>query len=139
MVYRVGLGGDDENGPKRRQTRRLGHWYVFFFFHIFLCTNYSQRRPTQAHSTQRKPTQPHSTQRKPAKPHGSQQWPMKANAGPQQPIMANEGQHRPTKPHSTQQKTLDWAAMTKTGPNNARHVVWAIGMFFFSSTFFYEL
>ena len=23
--------GDDENGSKRRETRRLGLWYVFFF------------------------------------------------------------------------------------------------------------
>src|SRR5271168_1083239 len=40
-----------------------------------------------------------------------------ANAGPQQPTN-NEGQCRPTK--------------TKKGPNNARHVVWAIGRSFFS-------
>ena len=25
-------GGDEENGPKRRESHRLGHWYVFFFF-----------------------------------------------------------------------------------------------------------
>ena len=25
-------GGDEDNGPKRRETRRLGLWYVFFFF-----------------------------------------------------------------------------------------------------------
>ena len=25
------MGGDDENGPKRRQTRRLGPKYVFFY------------------------------------------------------------------------------------------------------------
>ena len=24
-------GSDEENGPKRRESRRLGHWYVFFF------------------------------------------------------------------------------------------------------------
>ena len=26
----VCMGGDDENGPKRLKTRRLGHRYVFF-------------------------------------------------------------------------------------------------------------
>ena len=26
---------------------------------------------------------------------------------------------------------MDWAGTTKTGPNDARHVVWAIGDFFF--------
>ena len=26
---------DDENGPKRHETRRLGHWYVFSFFLCF--------------------------------------------------------------------------------------------------------
>ena len=34
-------GGDDENGPKRRQTRRLGHRYVTFLsyshFLMFYC------------------------------------------------------------------------------------------------------
>jgi len=32
--------GDDENGPKRCQTRRLGHRCVFFnFFCVFFYTN----------------------------------------------------------------------------------------------------
>ena len=30
------MGGDDENGPKRRETRRLGQMYVFFFLSCFL-------------------------------------------------------------------------------------------------------
>ena len=49
----------------------------FFFCHIFLCTNYYQRRPMK----------PYSSPRKPTKPHSSQQRPMKVNAGPQQPTM----------------------------------------------------
>ena len=32
---RVGLGVDDENRPKRCQTRRLGSKYVFFFLFVF--------------------------------------------------------------------------------------------------------
>ena len=33
---RVRMGGEDKNGPKRRQTRRLGHRYVFFkYINIF--------------------------------------------------------------------------------------------------------
>ena len=31
---------------------------------------------------------------------------------------------------------LLWAAMTKTGPNNASHVVWALGMYYFFFVFF---
>src|ERR1700678_3667 len=36
---------------------------------------------------------------------------------PQQPMTANKGQQRPTK--------------TKKGPNDARRIVWVLGMFFF--------
>jgi hypothetical protein len=36
---RVRVGGDDENGPRRRQTRRLGPRYVFFFLSHFFDTN----------------------------------------------------------------------------------------------------
>ena len=32
---RVGLGIDDENGPKQRQMRCLGLRYVFFFLFVF--------------------------------------------------------------------------------------------------------
>src|ERR1700678_3618450 len=45
-IWRVRMGGDDkkgtrrvrdgENGPKRRQTHRLGPRYVFFFIIIFV-------------------------------------------------------------------------------------------------------
>ena len=32
----VWFGGDDQNGPKRRRTRRLGHMHVFFLvFRVF--------------------------------------------------------------------------------------------------------
>ena len=30
------------------------------------------------------------------------------------------------------QQVFGWAAMTKTGPNDARHVIWALSMYFFS-------
>jgi hypothetical protein len=36
---RVRVGGDDENGPRRHQTRRLGPRYVFFFLSRFFDTN----------------------------------------------------------------------------------------------------
>jgi hypothetical protein len=39
----VRLGGDNKNGPKRCQTRRLGLRYVFFFIFVLfylLLTNY---------------------------------------------------------------------------------------------------
>jgi len=29
------VGGDEQNGPKRRQMRRLGSRYVFLFFYVF--------------------------------------------------------------------------------------------------------
>ena len=32
---RLRLGYDEENKPKRRETRRLGNWYVFFFLTVF--------------------------------------------------------------------------------------------------------
>ena len=37
-------GGDEVNGPKRRVSRRLGHWYVFFFFFciFYILTNVSR-------------------------------------------------------------------------------------------------
>ena len=41
------VGSDDENGPKQRQTRRLGHRYVFFLeiiFFIFQLMNYATYR-----------------------------------------------------------------------------------------------
>jgi hypothetical protein len=31
---RVWLGGGGQNGPKQRQTRRLGSRYVIFFFRV---------------------------------------------------------------------------------------------------------
>jgi hypothetical protein len=45
---RVGLGDDDKNGPKRRQTRRLGlgtfffclYLVLFFFVTILIYTKY---------------------------------------------------------------------------------------------------
>ena len=42
-------GGDEVNGPKRRVSRRLGHWYVFFFFFcIFsILTNVSRLYSTR--------------------------------------------------------------------------------------------
>jgi hypothetical protein len=43
------MGGDDENGPKRRQTRRLGPRCVFFeykcFYHIYFHFISMKRRP----------------------------------------------------------------------------------------------
>jgi hypothetical protein len=36
-MVRVWFDGNDQNGPKRRRTRRSGHMYVFFFvFRVFL-------------------------------------------------------------------------------------------------------
>jgi hypothetical protein len=34
MTDRVGMGGGDLNGPKRRETRRLGHMYVFLLLFL---------------------------------------------------------------------------------------------------------
>jgi hypothetical protein len=35
-MVRVWFDGNDQNGPKRRRTRRSGHMYVFFFvFRVF--------------------------------------------------------------------------------------------------------
>ena len=33
---RVGLGGDEKNGPKQRVLRHLDQRYVFFLFRVFL-------------------------------------------------------------------------------------------------------
>ena len=33
MFYKVQEGGDNDNGPKRRNTRRLGHLVSFFLNH----------------------------------------------------------------------------------------------------------
>src|ERR1700678_2618783 len=117
-----------------------------------------QRRPTKAHSShwvandgQRRPTKMkkgpndvsgvvwalgmflfyfiyfilittrHESPRQPMTANKGQRRPTKANAGQRRPTAANDGQQRPTK--------------TKKGPNNTRHVVWALGVFF--STFFF--
>ena len=33
-------GSNEENGPKRCDSRRLGHWYVFFFsYRVFFLTH----------------------------------------------------------------------------------------------------
>ena len=34
-------GGDEENGPKRRESRRLGHLVSFFFFFLFFFFTYT--------------------------------------------------------------------------------------------------
>ena len=34
-MWRVWMGNDNQSRPKRRQTRRLGFWYAFFFFNFF--------------------------------------------------------------------------------------------------------
>jgi hypothetical protein len=66
--------------------------------------------------------------------------PHRPNEGHQRPTMANDGQQQPTTSNTGQTKTnegpqtqglRDELAM---GPNNARHVVWALGAFSF---FFY--
>jgi hypothetical protein len=79
------MGGDDENGSKRRETRRLGpaHRYIFFtFVRIFLIlTNV-----------------------------------LFVNTGFNQTNTHWRGRWKP--------------ATTKTGPNDARRVVWAISTFF---------
>src|SRR6202522_2190310 len=49
------------------------------------------------------------------------------NASPQQPTPANAGQHRPTQANEGQCRPTK----TKKGPNDARHVAWATGEFFF--------
>jgi hypothetical protein len=49
-----------------------------------------------------------------------------AHEGPQQPTMANKGQCRSTKAHSSQRRPTK----TKKGLNDARHVIWALGVFF---------
>ena len=89
----------------------FGPLVYFFFCHIFLCTNYYQRRPTKPYSSPRKPTKAHESPRKPTKPHSSQQRPTKVNAGPQQPTMPDGVvwyHHRcqclRSKPHVNRQK-----------------------------------
>ena len=34
-MRRVGVGSDNENGPKQHVLRRLGHKYVFFIYFVF--------------------------------------------------------------------------------------------------------
>ena len=77
----VRIDGDHKNGPKRRQTRRLGLGYYVFYFNFFSCHSFE-------------------------------------DLGCIYVLQAREW--------------FGSTAITKTGPNDARHVVWALGMFLFS-------
>ena len=70
-------GEDEDNGPKRRVSHRLSHWYVIFFFFriISILTNVSRLYSTRY--------------------------------------------------------VIVRAGMTKTGPNDAKRVVWTLGEVFF--------
>ena len=38
-------GSDEENGPKRRNSHRLGHWYMFFFsYRVFFFNSFLSTR-----------------------------------------------------------------------------------------------
>src|ERR1700678_3073443 len=83
---KVRIDGDHENGPKRRQTRRLGlRCYVFYFYFyraiLYILTNE-----------------------------------FLFELGCIYVLQAREG--------------FVSTAITKTGPNDARHVVWALGAMF---------
>src|ERR1700678_2750680 len=86
---RVWIDGDYENGPKRRQTRRLNWALGMFFFRVlYILTNN-----------------------------------FLFYLGCIYFLQAQEG--------------FGWTAITKTGPNDARHVVWALDTFFFFFFFFF--
>src|SRR5271168_3226864 len=107
----------DEKRPKRRQVRRLGHKFVFFFSFSVLLT-------TKAHSSQRPPTQANTGQCRPTKAHEDETGPERCqtlrlgqrcvfsflfflcfidNESLQQATKANEGQHRSMQAHSRAQ------------------------------------
>src|SRR5271168_2649473 len=107
----------DEKRPKRRQVRRLGHKFVFFFSFSVLLT-------MKAHSSQRRPTQANTGQCRPTKAHEDETGPERCqtrrlgqrcvfsflfflcfidNESLQQPTKANEGQHRSMQAHSRAQ------------------------------------
>src|SRR5271168_2126235 len=72
----VWMGSKEKKGPKRCQTRSLGHTrYVIFFMYKF-CILFL------LHSNQQQPTTANEGQRRPMKAHSSQRRPMKSNAGP---------------------------------------------------------
>src|ERR1700678_1100832 len=100
--------------------------YVFLFISYFLTNHAGSRRPTMAskgyifliishfltnHAGPRRPTT--AGQRRSTKAHSSQQRPTKAN----------KDQQRPTE--------------TKKGPNDARHIVWAVGVLFLILFFYF--
>src|SRR5271168_2575708 len=107
----------DEKRPKRRQVRRLGHKFVFFFSFSVLLT-------TKAHSSQQRATQANTGQCRPTKAHEDETGPERCqtrrlgqrcvfsflfflcfidNESLQQPTKANEGQHRLMQAHSRAQ------------------------------------
>ena len=119
---------DDENGPKRRVLRRLGHRYIsflhfFFLKSIFTCFYYSPfvflviSHPLH-YDDQMRRTNRYGRSRKDSYVTAGYVFPFFF-------VFFFSFHVFSCRPHLTPTMT------TKTGPNDARRVVWAIGTFFF--------
>ena len=148
-----------------RVVVRVFDWHFFFFLSRFHERMYEQlyvrsahyHMPATSHLTHvptatsyqlRPPTTPHTRraigpgkQKKMGAAHGR---PTQAHKGPQHPTTTNKGQRRPTEAHSSPWKAntgpSTWQAgfvMARMGPNDARRVVWVLGMCFLD--LFYSL
>src|ERR1700678_2087602 len=101
------LAHEEEKGPKQRKTRRLGPRCVFYFIFLRFIDNNSPKRPQTrclgcfVGLSPHQPAAPHS-------PHPSLAW--------TRPMKAHKGRQEPTK--------------RKKGPNDARSVIWALGVSF---------
>ena len=128
------MGGDEKNRPKRRKTRHLGHRYVNFLpsFNLLFCFFYRFYSCSKTTGRIRLGSDEKNRPKRRVLHHLGHRYVvfflfmfylfffvflgsicvLKRRAG------------------------LGWAAMRKTGPNDAKHIVWAIGMFLFYSSCF---